>query len=208
VSDLGNRLAQANSALEQANAKRDEAQGLAKQTTDTLNKERADAAKQLEDARKNYNAELAKTKELLTKANADTKKALDENTALAEKAKKDLAELQAKLQRAAQDIQVLKDEVERKKPKQLAVQEGHVLQADLVEGVVILDLGTREGIQTGEKFTIMNIGKGGKRIPKAEVQVVKVEDLISRADIIKHSLDDPIVREDIAQREKKVEPVD
>jgi hypothetical protein len=71
--------------------------------------------------------------------------------------------------------------------------------------VAIINLGKKEQIQNGEKFTVVRVGKGGERIPKGELQVVRVDDLVSTAEILKSDPDDPVMRDDIVQRQKKTE---
>ena len=78
-----------------------------------------------------------------------------------------------------QNVRDLEEELTRKRPKAVAVTEGLVLQSDPLEGVAIINLGKKEQIQNGEKFTVVRVGKGGERIPKGELQVVRVDDLVS-----------------------------
>ena len=92
--------------------------------------------------------------------------------------------MQAKIQKLEQNVREINEELTRKMPKAVAVTEGLVLQADPIEGVAIINLGKNEQIQNGEKFTVVRIGKGGERIPKGELQVVRVDDLVSRTEIL------------------------
>jgi len=99
----------------------------------------------------------------------------------------------------------MNEELTRKMPKAVAVTEGLVLQADALEGVAIINLGKNEQIQNGEKFTVVRVGRGGERKPKGELQVVRVDALVSRTEILNSDPGDPVMRDDIVLREKKTE---
>ena len=138
----------------------------------------------MQDARDAYDKDLAAIKQLLAKADEEAKKAWAENHAQADLHKKETADLQAKIQKLEQNVHEMNEELTRKMPKAVAVTEGLVLQADALEGVAIINLGKNEQIQNGEKFTVVRIGKGGERMPKGELQVVRVDDLVSRTEIL------------------------
>ena len=66
-------------------------------------------------------------------------------------------------------------------------------------------MGKKEQIQNGEKFTVVRLGKGGERTPKGELQVVRVDDLVSRAEILNSDPEDPVMRDDVVLRERKTQ---
>jgi predicted nucleic acid-binding Zn-ribbon protein len=206
--DLGARkreLSERNQALQMATAQLKDAQNLQAQEGADLKATVDKAATDLQDARAAYDKDLATVKELMAKADEEQKAAWAENHAQADLHKKETADLQAKIQKLEQNVREMNEELTRKMPKAVAVTEGLVLQADALEGVAIINLGKNEQIQNGEKFTVVRVGRGGERKPKGELQVVRVDALVSRTEILNSDPGDPVMRDDIVLREKKTE---
>jgi len=206
--DLGaakRQLSERDQALQLATAQMKDAQNLQAQESTDLKATVDKAAKDLQDARAAYDKDVATIKDLLARADEEAKKAWAENHAQADLHKKEAADLQAKIQKREQSVREMNEELTRKMPKAVAVTEGLVLQADALEGVAIINLGKNEQIQNGEKFTVVRVGRGGERKPKGELQVVRVDDLVSRTEILNSDPDDPVMRDDIVLREKKTE---
>jgi hypothetical protein len=208
IQDMGalqRQLNERNTALQLATEQTKTAQDRQAQESAELKATLDKSVKDLQDARAAYDKDLATIKALMTKADEDAKKAWADNREQAELHKKELATLQDQVTKLKQKVNEQEEELTRKRPKAVAVTEGTVLQADSIEGVAIISLGKKEQIQNGEKFTVVRIGKGGERIPKGELQVVRVDELVSTTEILKSDPDDPVMRNDIVQREKKTE---
>jgi DNA repair exonuclease SbcCD ATPase subunit len=208
IQDLGavqRQLNERNQALQLATEQSKAAQDLQAQESTELKATLDKSAKELQDARDAYDKDLAAIKQLMAKADEDAKKAWAENRAQAEIHKKETADLQAKIVKLEQSVHDLNEELTRKRPKAVVITEGLILQADPLQSVAIINLGKKEQIQNGEKFTVVRVGKGGERIPKGELQVVRVDDLVSTAEILKSDPDDPVMRDDIVQRQRKTE---
>ena len=208
IQDVGaaqRQLSERNQALQLATAQSKDAQDLQAQESADLKATVDKSATDLQDARAAYDKDLATVKELMAKADEEAKKAWAENHAQADLHKKETADLQAKIQKLEQNVHEMNEELTRKMPKAVAVTEGKVLQADALEGVAIINLGKNEQIQNGEKFTVVRVGRGGERKPKGELQVVRVDELVSRTEILNSDPDDPVMRDDIVVREKKTE---
>ncbi|MGO8704892.1 MAG: hypothetical protein ACLQVA_13845 [Candidatus Brocadiia bacterium] len=208
IQDVGaaqRQLSERNQALQLATAQLKDAQALQAQESADLKATVDKAATDLQDARAAYEKDLAAVKDLLAKADEEAKKAWAENHAQADLHKKETADLQAKVQKLEQNVHEMNEELTRKMPKAVAVTQGKVLQADALEGVAIINLGKNEQIQNGEKFTVVRIVRGGERKPKGELQVVRVDELVSRTEILNSDPDDPVMRDDIVVREKKTE---
>ena len=206
--DLGaakRQLSERDQALQLATAQMKDAQNLQAQEGADLKATVDKAATDLQDARAAYDKDLATVKELMAKADEEQKAAWAENHAQADLHKKETADLQAKIQKLEQNVREMNEELTRKMPKAVAVTEGLVLQADALEGVAIINLGKNEQIQNGEKFTVVRVGRGGERKPKGELQVVRVDALVSRTEILNSDPGDPVMRDDIVLREKKTE---
>ena len=199
------QLNERNQALQLATAQMKDAQSLQAQESADLKATLDKSAKDLQDARDAYDKDLATVKQLMTKAEEDAKNAWAENRAQADTYKKESADLQARIQKLEQSVRDLNEELTRKLPKAVRVTEGLVLQADPIEGVAIINMGKQEQIQNGEKFTVVRIGKGGERVPKGELQIVRVDNLVSRAEILNPDPEDPVMRDDVVVREKKTE---
>ena len=208
IQDLGaaqRQLNERNQALQLATAQTKAAQDLQAQESADLKATLDKSAKDLQDARDAYDKDLAAIKQLLAKADEEAKNAWAENRAQAEIHKKETADLQAKILKLEQNVREINEELTRKMPKAVAVTEGLVLQSDPIEGVAIINMGKNEQVQNGEKFTVVRVGKGGERTPKGELQVVRVDALVSRAEILNSDPDDPVMRDDIVLREKKTQ---
>jgi hypothetical protein len=144
-------------------------------------------------------------KSLLDAADKEAKSSHALRQASEENRKREGAEYQRRIQLLEEDVASLRRELEAKAPKAVAVREGRILQVDLVEERAIINLGGRDRIESGEIFTVMAVGKGGERIPKAQLKVVRVEDLVSRVDIMNVEAEQTILRGDIVWRAKDVE---
>jgi hypothetical protein len=205
VGSLQRQLNERNQALQLATAQTKAAQDLQAQESAELKATLDNSAKQLQDARDVYDKDLATVKRLMAKADEDAKNAWAENRAQAELHKKESADLEAKILKLERNVRDLDEELTRKKPRAVTVTEGLVLQSDPLEGMAFINMGKKEQVQNGEKFAVVRIGKGGERIPKGELQVVRVDEFISQTEILKSDPDDPVMRDDIVQREKKTE---
>ena len=199
------QLSERNQALELATSQLKDAQALQTQESAELKATVDKSAADLQAARDAYDKDLATTKDLLAKADDEAKKAWAENHAQADLHKKETADLEAKIQKLEQNVNEMNEELTRKMPKAVAVTQGLVLQADAIEGVAIINMGKKEQIQNGEKFTVVRLGKGGERTPKGELQVVRVDDLVSRAEILNSDPEDPVMRDDVVLRERKTQ---
>ena len=205
ISTRDERLRDTNTALDAARTDRDNAQK-AKAAAETRLKENLDAKnKEIADFRKKDADELADVKKRWQTADAAEKKARADAVTEAAEFKKQIAELNDNNKMLEQKSMSLREELERKKPKPIPVLEGVVLKANLVDGAVYINLGKNQGIQMGEKFTVVSVGKGGVKVPKGEVVVVRVDPEISRADIVGSAFENPIVAGDVVLREKKFE---
>jgi hypothetical protein len=205
LAELQSRLNVANTSLQKANAERDKAVRLQQEESQRLKEANAKAADQLAGARREFNAIIEQTKQLMNRAVENAETAWGENSAQATRFKQEMQALQEELQRRAQRILELQEELQRKKPQPPKVTEGQIIQVDLMEEFAIINLGAREDIRTDDVFVVMRLGRAGERIPKAELKVTVVEDLISRADITQQTLEDPIVRGDLVVRQIRPE---
>ena len=139
----------------------------------------------------------------------EVKKGIAEKDAASADYKKQIAALEARNTKLDATAMSLREELEKKKPVEVPTLEGKILQVNIVDGVAVISIGRRDGVKLGEKFDVMRVGKGGQREKKGEIQIVRVDDLISRADVMKPNLDDPIMREDPVVRQKRmVDPAD
>jgi len=207
VTNLEAELSTANGALKQADLDRRNAIKLAEEESLALKEANMQAAQNLDAARQRFLTDLRNTKDLMERAAEDAQKAWGENSAQAERFKTEVASLQDRIRRLDQERLELREELEAKKPKPPEITQGRISQVSLTDEIAIIDLGKREGVQTGDTFHVMRLGKGGEMSSKAEIKVTVVEDIIAQADIIEHSLQDPIVRGDVVVRQKRPEEI-
>jgi len=133
---------------------------------------------------------------------AQARKARDED---AQKHREEVRGLNEQIESLNDRVVELETELAKKKPKPVKVTEGKVLEAHNESNFVIINLGKREGIIVGEIFTVMHLGPGASRTPKATLQVTRVMDVVSRADITAVVPGSEIVvPQDIVVREKTV----
>jgi len=158
----------------------------------------------IEEARRDYVQKVNQYKEQWEQANRqqeDWSKKYQDLYATYESEKSRLQQDIAKLEARVSE---LREELSRRQPKPVPVKEGVVLRADATEGIAIINMGRREGVEPGEKFTVMRVVPGGQRVPKGELQVIGVEDLVSRADIIQQDQEHFVMSGDIVRRQKEL----
>jgi len=119
--------------------------------------------------------------------------------------KERIAQLNKVIKDSQSEIEYLKTELAKKKPKAVKVETGVVLKAEAVEKLAIIDKGRADGIQVGERFIVMRPTEGGEYVPKGTLKVVRVDPHISRADIIQQDEKYLVMVGDIVHREKKAE---
>jgi hypothetical protein len=102
---------------------------------------------------------------------------IDAELGALEQTKKDLAERRSNLK--------VRTTVARESPEA----DGTVLLSDPALGYVWIDLGTRDGLMKGMRFHLYALEKGGRRRPKAEIEVLRMDERHSQARIL--SIVDP-----------------
>ncbi|MEW6359895.1 MAG: hypothetical protein AB1696_26395, partial [Planctomycetota bacterium] len=75
--------------------------------------------------------------------------------------------------------------------------DGKVIETALEIGRAYIDVGKMDGAKKGQLYTVYRIGNAGMRIPKAEVEIVKVDNTFSTVGVLKHNPRDPILAGDI-----------
>jgi len=158
----------------------------------------------IEQARRDYVKKVDEYKKQWEQANRQQEDWSKKYRELYTKYESEKAKLQQDIARLEVRVGELREELAKRKPEPVKVKEGLVLRADATEGIAIINMGRREGVEPGEKFTVMRIVPGGQRVPKGEVQVIGVEDLVSRADIIQQDEEHFIMAGDIVRRQKEL----
>lgn len=199
-----NRADTADINRKQAEKARDDAQQSLKIANDRYAGDLAVKEKEKQELIAKQTAALDEAKKRWMALDAEVKKGIAEKDAMAADYKKQITNLEARNTKLDATAISLRQELEKKKPVEAPVLEGKVLQVNLVDAVAVTSLGKRDGVKLGEKFDVMRIGKGGSREKKGEVQIVRVDELISRADVMNPSLDDPILRDDLIVRQKRM----
>ncbi len=199
-----NRADTADINRKQAEKARDDAQQALKQATDRYASDLAAAEKAKQELIAKQTAALEEAKKRWMALDADVKKGIAEKDAMAAGFKKQIEDLEGRIVKLDATAMSLREELERKKPVEVPTLEGKILQVNLVDGVAVIGIGRREGVKLGEKFDVMRVGRGGQREKKGEIQIVRVDELIARADVLQPNLDDPIMREDPVVRQKRM----
>jgi len=175
-------LTDLNEALERKTAADARAVAAEREKNDKLREMQAAFQKE----RDRYIKQMDETEARATQA----RKARDED---AQKHREEVRALNDQIESRDDRIVELEDELARKKPKPVKITEGKILEANNESKFVVINLGKREGIGVGELFTVVHLGPGDARTPKATIQVTRVSDIISRADIVSVVPDSEIV---------------
>ena len=194
-------------ARQRAIAERQEALDLAEERRKRMDADRAEAKQALDEASQKYNDRIADMEQLMNQASANAKKAWEDLQATKERFKNEKAALEKRIDRLEQSIVSLREELRAKKPKEVALGEARITNYDLVDGRVIINVGKQDGIENGERFTVLGVGKGNERFPKGEIRIVRVSQLTSTADIMAVEPEQVIMLDDIVYRQKLVEDV-
>lgn len=144
-----------------------------------------------------YKREADKSSALRKKAWGELEKDKAARRAEVNALKKVIAEKDEKIGK----LQALLD---KKFKRPVKVTHAAVLRIDPVNRFAIIDRGKRDGVETGEKFTIFAAVRGAKKVKKGVVMVVRVNELTSIVDVVSESEADPIIAGDKAERHKKV----
>lgn len=123
---------------------------------------------------------------------------LQRKEALAEK-----EALEKKIRDLQNDVEVLKAELAKKKPKPVVITKGKVLKAEALDKLAIINMGKASGIAVGERFIVMRPIIGGEYVPKGVLKVIQVDEHISRADIIEQDEKYLVMQDDVIHREKQ-----
>lgn len=194
--------------MEDANKAHENIRSLLNEANERLAAERAAHTSALKTANEQYKRNVAQYKAQWLKANVQQKDWSKRYQTARASHKRTAAEIQKQIKDLNEVMAELRAELAKKKPKPVKVTQGTVLRCDAVEGIAIINMGKREKIVKGERFTVVRPVRGGKYVPKGVIQVVRVEPLISRADILTQDEDHIIMRGDIVWRQKKVEPAE
>jgi hypothetical protein len=199
-----NRADTADINRKQAEKAREDAQQALKQATDRYAGDLAAAEKAKQDLIAKQAVALEEAKKRWMALDTEVKKGIAEKDAVVAEHKKQVAALEGRITKLDATAMSLREELEKKKPVEVPTLEGKILQVNLVDGVAVIGIGRREGVKLGEKFDVMRVGKGGSREKKGEIQIIRVDELISRADVMQPSLEDPIMRDDPVVRQKRL----
>ena len=137
----------------------------------------------------------------LTQANRRLNRQLDKSAQglqlLTDNLKKDREAAESKITNLTQENDRLRRELARKTPKKVKKVEGKVISCDMIREYAIVGIGSRQGMELGDKVKIYRMGKAGIRVLKADGTVVSVTDFISRVDLANLDMQYPVIKGDI-----------
>jgi len=203
VNDLNTRLKSTQTRAQEAIKARDNAVKSRKHTQKLMADMKAAAEQKLVRQTAHLNREVARYKRELDKMSKLRQAAWNQfemERSEHRKSNKKFQDQLAKLNEKIGDLQIL---VDKKYHTPVKVAYAQVLRADPVNQFIILDRGGRDGIEVGEDFDIIRMGKGGQPIKKGLVRVVRVDELTSTADVLDEQPLSPIIAGDKARRHKK-----
>jgi len=85
---------------------------------------------------------------------------------------------------------------------------GRVLRIDYDTGYAYISLGEIDGVRKGELFTIYEQGRAGRKIIKALVEIVDVEETVSTAGVLESDPRNPVIRGDYVIRSEAMIPAE
>ena len=179
------------------------AQAQLQQKDKQLDALRSATSAEAQNSRADYATNIERMKGVVAKANTTERQAQEKLAADTGKLKQTIARGDSKVDKLDATVRNLKKELEKKRPKKVAVKEARIIKANLVEGIAIINKGKIEQIEVGEKFTVMHVARGGKRTPKGELNVIRVNKYTSLAEIVKEAEEIPIMRGDVVWRQKQ-----
>ncbi|MHC4599778.1 MAG: hypothetical protein ACYS47_12305 [Planctomycetota bacterium] len=75
--------------------------------------------------------------------------------------------------------------------------DGRIVRADVDQGYAYIDLGGKDGVRAGMRFHVYSVLKGGRRRPKGEIRIIRVEKDFCQCSILTMlDQDDPITMGD------------
>ncbi len=147
--------------------------------------------------RADANVQMGKYKNLLDEAR---KKRL-EAWALYDKEKKRFEGVdkgqKRKIAKLNDEVGELREIIKGREPVRLPEAVAKVNRSDSVNGFIIIDRGSRDGMKNGGKLLIYRSERGGKYAKKGEAIIVNVGGLTSRADVTLERELDPIAMDDL-----------
>ncbi|MHC4601171.1 MAG: hypothetical protein ACYS47_19430, partial [Planctomycetota bacterium] len=63
----------------------------------------------------------------------------------------------------------------REQIEETPMPDGRITRADIDQGYAYIDLGSKDGVRSGQRFHVYSVLKGGRRRPKGEVRIIRVE---------------------------------
>jgi len=185
---------------------RDQAQKQQQLAQERLTKTQDEYKNDLNEKQGAYDSNVANYKNLWNKANTQQEDWFKRFEQVRQEHEQLKADTDKKIADLTNDAAYWKARFEEPQPKPIPIVEGTILTADPAQGVATIDLGKRQGLANCEKFTVMQVVKGGNRAPKGEIQLVRVEENIAIAHIMSMvDEDDIIMKNDIVVRQKRTD---
>ncbi|MHC5039152.1 MAG: hypothetical protein ACYTHM_17730 [Planctomycetota bacterium] len=113
-------------------------------------------------------------RERIKNLSADNERISEERRAETQKLTKENSALQARI------IALSKREQIESTP----MPDGRVTRADIDQGYVYIDLGSKDGVRSGQRFYVYSVLKGGRRREKGEIRIIRVEKDFSQCSIL------------------------
>ena len=173
----------------------------------TTQDDKREAEKQWTQQRRQLNDRINQErseKESMRRAHEERVAQLNQQLDQAKREKEDM-ETRVRIERAElksriAQLEMRLKEVLRKKPKDLmsADADGRIYNADMPNRLCWIGLGRQHHVMPGMVFEVFREGKGGQRVFKGRVEVLKIEDAISKCSILQcyDEENDPVVRGD------------
>ena len=100
---------------------------------------------------------------------------------------KEMYEEDAKIRAEIAELQARVDAIveRREQAEELKAPDGRVIHVDASLKTVYLNIGRSEGLYEGTPFEVFGVERGGKRVTRGEVKVVTIDELFSRAQIVR-----------------------
>jgi hypothetical protein len=138
------------------------------------------------------NAQARSQQDALTALSTKIETVQSEGNLKTEEANKKMREAERRAQAWEQRVRTLKvqnDRVMKENPK-----DGEVLVADARQGLVFINLGRKNKLSRGTKFSVWRSGKGAVRETVAQIQVIEVKDTSATCRILEADSRVPVTR--------------
>jgi hypothetical protein len=132
---------------------------------DALKEENDRTVARLNDTIQSFERQVTDLRERIRNLSSENERIAEERRAGEQKLKVRIGSLNARVLSLSKREQI----------EETPMPDGRVTRADIDQGYAYIDLGSKDGVRSGQRFHVYSVLKGGRRRPKGEVRIIRVE---------------------------------